>query len=337
MSETDTASLRLMKFSLLLPTYEGKLLEYIVKRGNVDSVKTDIDSKIDVTAYCQSLMNILTLYESDENDESFLVFKSSTLKVLIDFSIYISTLIYNTTFDNLTADDGKHISQSYMQRINNSEVGLTYGEITLNSFAALLEYCHPMEGLTFVDIGSGMGKALIAASLLFGSRLKHIHGIELVPGLYESSITSISKYYDIMTMQFPEIFTCLESCKITAEEGDMLQYGKDNNNEILNDKNDIINDTDDIKQKYNWTKANIILANSTCFPSKLMVNLARCAEQMKKGLLIITIIIIIITIIIGSIVITFTSSLPSEEFTIFDERQFSMSWGTATVYIHKRK
>ena len=281
---SDTASLRLMKFSLLLPTYEGKLLEYIVKRGNVDSVKTDIDSKTNVIAYHQSLMNILTLYESDENDDTFLVFKSSILQVLIEFSIYLSTLIYNTTYDDLTADDGKNISQSYMQRINNSEVGLglTYGEITLNSFAALLEYCHDMEGKTFVDLGSGTGKAMIAASLLFGSRLKHIHGIELVPGLYESSITSINKYFDIMTMQFPEIFTCLRGCKITAEEGDMLQYGKDNSNNN-NDKNDNINDTDDITQKFDWTKADIVLANSTCFPSALMINLARCAEQMKKG------------------------------------------------------
>lgn len=278
---SDTASLRLMKFSLLLPTYEGKLLEYIVKRGNVDSAKTGIDSKTDDTY--ESLMNILTLYESDENDDTFLVFKSSILQVLIEFSIYLSTLIYNTTYDDLTADDGKHISQNYMQRINNSEVGLglTYGEITLNSFAALLEYC-PVEGKIFVDVGSGTGKALIAASLLFGSRLKHIHGIELVPGLYESSITSINKYYDIMTMQFPEIFTCLKGCKITAEEGDMLQYGKDNSNNN-NDKNDNINDTDDITQKFDWTKADIVLANSTCFPSALMINLARCAEQMKKG------------------------------------------------------
>ena len=278
---SDSASLRLLRFSLLLPKYEGRLLEYIVQRGNVDSVKTNIESNIDVSVYYQSLINILSLYESDENDDTFLVFKSSTLQVLIECSIYLSTLVYNTTFESLTADDGKHISQSYMQRINNSELGLTYGEITFNAFAALLEYCHPVDGKVFVDLGSGTGKALIAASLLFGSRLKHIHGIELVPGLYESSITSINKYYDIMK-QFPEIFSCLKGCKITAEEGDMLQYGKDKSNDI-DDKNNNINDTDDIIQKYDWTKADIVLANSTCFPSKLMISLARCAEQMKKG------------------------------------------------------
>jgi len=50
--------------------------------------------------------------------------------------------------------------------------------------------------------------------------------------------------------------------------------------------------------------------------------------------------IIIIIIIINSkdcLIITLTSSLPSEEFIIIDQRQFPMSWGTATSYIHKKK
>jgi len=52
-----------------------------------------------------------------------------------------------------------------MKDTNTTELGLTYGEITFNAFAAILEYCHPMDNKTFVDLGSGTGKGLIVSSL----------------------------------------------------------------------------------------------------------------------------------------------------------------------------
>ena len=272
---------RLHKLVPLLPVYEGKLLSYILgSSSNDDDNEGSRNSNINISTYKQSLYDILTIYESNENDNTFAMFKSSVLQILIEFSLYISTLIYNTTFENLSVDDGKKISQTFIQGgKKTSELGLTYGEITFNSFAAVLEYCHPMDGKVFVDLGSGTGKALIIASLLFGTKLKHVHGIELIPGLYESSVVSINKYYDIMKQQFPEMYDCIKGCKITAEEGDILQYGKDDNND--DNKNNV--DIDDITQKYDWTKADIVLCNSTCFPSKLMIDLAKCAEKMKRG------------------------------------------------------
>ena len=267
---------RLYKLVPLLPAYEGMLLKCILTSSR--------NSNIDINTYYQSIVDILKIYESNENENSFAEFKSSILQVLVEFSLYISMLVYNTTFENLSADDGKKISQSFIQGGKTSELGLTYGEITFNSFAAVLEHCHPMDGKVFVDLGSGTGKALIIASLLFGTKLKHVHGIELIPGLYESSVVSINKYYDIMKQQFPEIYDCLKGCKITAEEGDILQYGQDKHGNDDNDNNNKNIEIDDITQKCDWTEADIVLANSTCFPSKLMMDLAKCAEKMKKGL-----------------------------------------------------
>jgi len=274
---------RLYKLALLLPIYERKLLEYILNNKNNTN-----NNNIDINKYFNILINILSIYESNENDDTFIQFKSNIIKVLIEFSTTLSTIVYNTTFESLSSDEGKKLSRNSiendMKNINTTELGLTYGEITFNSFAAILEYCHPMENKTFVDIGCGTGKALIVSSLLFGSKLKHIHGVELVPGLYKNSLNSSKKYIDIMKNYYPDIFESLKNCKITVEEGDMLQYGKNNIDVISTISNDNNNsNNNDIEQKYDWTKADIVFANSTCFPSKLMIDLAKCAENMKKG------------------------------------------------------
>ena len=62
-------------------------------------------------------------------------------------------------------------------------------------------------------------------------------------------------------------------------------------------------------------------ANSTCFDKNLMDSIARKAEKMEKG----------------SYFITFTKSLPSEEWVILESKVYKMSWGNATVFIQRKK
>ncbi len=61
-----------------------------------------------------------------------------------------------------------------------------------------------------------------------------------------------------------------------------------------------------------------MFANSTCFDDRLVQKISERANKLK----------------IGTRVITFTTSLNNPNFEIIDTKQFGMSWGTATCYIH---
>lgn len=72
---------------------------------------------------------------------------------------------------------------------------------------------------------------------------------------------------------------------------------------------------------YDWSDGDIVFANSTCFSDKLFDEVSQIACKLKAG----------------TIMITFTRSLPLESFDVLDCSQYKMSWGLATVYIHRRK
>jgi hypothetical protein len=75
--------------------------------------------------------------------------------------------------------------------------------------------------------------------------------------------------------------------------------------------------------KYNWGEASFILANSTCFSIELMTALAKKADNELKA---------------GTFFITFTKKLPimSDKWEIRDGFRRLMSWGIATIYIHRK-
>ena len=59
---------------------------------------------------------------------------------------------------------------------------LTQGEVVFHSFIPLLEYTKPKDGEVFYDLGCGLGKPLLIASLAF-PKLKACIGIELLEGV----------------------------------------------------------------------------------------------------------------------------------------------------------
>jgi len=75
---------------------------------------------------------------------------------------------------------------------------------------------------------------------------------------------------------------------------------------------------------YEWTDASVVFANSTCFSKDLMEKIRIKAELLRKG----------------TFVITFTKKLPGSSksplWQVQDGFKRYMSWGVATVYIHKR-
>jgi hypothetical protein len=75
--------------------------------------------------------------------------------------------------------------------------------------------------------------------------------------------------------------------------------------------------------QFDWRDASFILANSTCFSVDLMTALSKKADaELKKG----------------TIFVTFTKRLPNlnEKWEIRDGFRRLMSWGIATVYIHRK-
>ena len=69
-----------------------------------------------------------------------------------------------------------------------------------------------------------------------------------------------------------------------------------------------------------WSDADFVFFNSTCFTTKLMIELSRKCRALKEG----TIIVSITRRIIGTAV------------KLLEERKMTESWGEATVYIQKR-
>ena len=74
--------------------------------------------------------------------------------------------------------------------------------------------------------------------------------------------------------------------------------------------------------EHDWSHASFIFANSTCFSTELMSSLSQKAEELKKG----------------TIFVTFTKKLPnlSENWEIRDGFRRVMSWGIATIYVHRK-
>ena len=70
-----------------------------------------------------------------------------------------------------------------------------------------------------------------------------------------------------------------------------------------------------------WLSGDIVFANSTCFDIALMRALAAVAGGMRPG----------------AWLITLTRRVESDDFELVDKRNYSMSWGTATCFVHRRR
>ena len=127
-------------------------------------------------------------------------------------------------------------------------------------------------------------------------------GIELLESLYKISEEHKKIYDDNIKKQFleySELFTGINKpVPISFSWGDFL--------------------------KETWNEPSIILANSTCFSPDLMVELGKKANKECPS---------------GTIIITFTKRIPglTTDWELRDGFRRLMSWGIATVFLHRRK
>ena len=218
-----------------------------------------------------------------------------------------SERVYNTVFANCSFETGK--AQCNAERAEKEQVGvkfkdLNYGEVEFHSIFEILKRIrdvYDIRGGVFYDLGSGTGKALVAARLL--QDYHKIHGIELVESLHvlaEDCITAFNRDY-LDKQQSSLHHECRQS--VTIECGSFLAT------------------------PCPFADADVIFCNSTAFSKETMNALTVKAAELKLGTLFVT-----FTKALGS-----TSSTSSnQEWEVLDRVRMRMSWGPATVIFQRR-
>lgn len=151
----------------------------------------------------------------------------------------------------------------------------------------------------FYDLGSGSGKAVIAMSLIHP--FNKLIGIEYLENLVNLGL-GVKRNYDNSIQdkfeKYRQVFTFETPNQIEFIQGDFL--------------------------KQSWEDTSVIFANSTCFSLDMMASIANKANKECKP---------------GTIIITFTKRLTTLnlDWELRDGFRRLMTWGVATIYVHRRK
>ncbi len=190
---------------------------------------------------------------------------------------------------------GKKASSKERDEKELSASTLVYGEIRFEPYGLTIEKIKKWygglqkPGGVYYDIGSGTGKPTFAACLLHS--FDKAYGVEILEGLHKISCSLQDRWDKAIKPNLPE---GQKKTEIKFILGDAIAY--------------------------DWSDADLCFANSTCFDSKLMQQLAKNSLRMKKG----------------AFFITFTKELPSNAWKVLESERHNMSWGQATVYIQQK-
>mmetsp|Transcript_16603 Transcript_16603/g.27706 ORF Transcript_16603/g.27706 Transcript_16603/m.27706 type:complete len:323 (+) Transcript_16603:31-999(+) len=290
---------KLTYFADQLPAFEKRLLLSMMTSSAATGASVDDE------------MNVFSCTTKCHYETGFDVtkFQFSIAKLVVKKATAVANVIWTDLFASLSTEQAKLMVKSGIAKmheqdpnINTESTSLTYGEVDFFSFANILEKSNPQRGETFVDLGHGTGKGLICANLLYGNLLKKCYGVEIIPELYESSVTVLD--------QFRKNVLCVES---DPDNGGSCLYADHRGCEMKVDLGDILAD----EFIAEWSSADIVFANSTCFEDTLMRQLGDIAGEKMK---------------VGSRFISLTKQLPSSKFKLLDRRQYVMSWGEATCF-----
>ena len=156
--------------------------------------------------------------------------------------------IIKTLYDDVKGYD---LSYNARRKLDYYDRGFTYGEIVPESVRAFVQAVNPKEGEVFYDLGSGTGKGVISAALLFP--FAKVVGVELLDDLHEASINVLRRFH-------AEIAPGITGKKLPTIEFHRADF-------LTHDLSD----------------GDVIFAHATCFHDGLMKSLARKLEKMKKG------------------------------------------------------
>lgn len=157
--------------------------------------------------------------------------------------------IFNTLYNGINATA---ISLKERRDKNIEDSTYTYGEVTFYSFVRMLEKADPKPGEIFCDLGSGAGKPVIIAGLVFD--FAKAYGIEKLDNLYDLSLNILDKLHNL-----PERLEKLphKSLNIEFIQDDILYY--------------------------DWSDADIVYVSGTCFRSDMINALIAKFLKLKVG------------------------------------------------------
>jgi len=163
-----------------------------------------------------------------------------------------------TLFDHLYQDvNGHTISLEGRDAHGYEGKSFVYGEVIPESFYEFMSMTNPRPGEIFYDFGSGTGKAVLLAHLLF--EFADCKGIEYVDTLHESAAATLAEYERSIR---PTIINDVGNRSLSVSLGSFLDRD--------------VNDAD------------VIFMNSTCFQEDLMDALDTKLATLKPGTRIIT-------------------------------------------------
>ena len=213
---------------------------------------------------------------------------------------------YNKLFNEISEEEIQNNIEKEKKIRNLNDLSFTYGEVTFKTLSYILEYLYNNFTINFngifYDLGSGIGKGIFSAALIFPFK-KYI-GIEYLNCLYFYSNT---------------IKSIFENNFLLIKKENKIFEEKFNNfiPEIIFKNDDFLNE--------NLSQASFIFINNTCFSKKLMKNLSNKIINETKS---------------GCIIITITYELEDVEkdnFEIVNTLRRYMSWGIANFFIYIKK
>mmetsp|Transcript_31124 Transcript_31124/g.52032 ORF Transcript_31124/g.52032 Transcript_31124/m.52032 type:complete len:268 (+) Transcript_31124:10-813(+) len=160
--------------------------------------------------------------------------------------------LFAVTFAGCDSEYCKQVSRSARQSLGFTSPSLSYGEVNFESFGALVlsltKYdVNLTQMYNFVDLGSGTGKAVIAATLL--GIFEKCAGLEIIKDLHDIATTTVKRYY--LNNTGSHIVT------IDYMHGDATY-------------------TD-------WSQTDMVFCHATCFDRDMMKRIANTASKMRKG------------------------------------------------------
>lgn len=159
---------------------------------------------------------------------------------------------HEVIFNNLYANvDGFQLSRR--ARAENDAMEYVYGEIDFESFIALLSLCKPHSDSIFYDLGSGIGKAVLACAMVF--KVRKSYGIELFEQLHQCANTQ-----HLRLAAIPE-YTA-KSTSISFQQGDF--------------------------RTISLSDANIVFINASAFFGQFWIDTSRHLEQLQPGAMVIS-------------------------------------------------
>ena len=123
--------------------------------------------------------------------------------------------------------------------------GIQYGEINPTAFVRALSWCSPKQGESFIDLGSGTGKAVMTAAATYA--FSSATGVELLRPLHDAAVAALARS-DANTLFTKDVrFVCADALE------------------------------------HDWIGHDIVFVSLTCFSDEQVARVAAGAEKMRVG------------------------------------------------------